>query len=392
MKVFAVSSLTAQHGVSGGMERYFELILQGLAELGHSIKVLTTQLPFVESRDGICFHPLPVPRGARGRDWDFALFDFVRSHSERPDVVLSNSFVSHSLTRLSYPIVTIVQGSGLVDLISSLRMLAAGRGSVLLCLKEVGYALRESHRDQRRLMQGSARVISVSEQTRNSLHRLYGISSSKIDVLPAPVDTALFHPSSLAAPHIARSGNNPFRIISAGTLSRQKGFDVLLDAVAILAKRKPDLFRLTVAGRGPEMERLQRRSRHLGIDPLVDFRGGLGPTDVAEIFRQSDAFVLSTFREEGFPLVIAEALASGLPVIATRVGGNPTAVRDGIDGYLVKAGSSAELAARIETLAEQPELRLQMAAAGRARAVAELDKKVVSRRAEEILKSAVASA
>ena len=137
------------------------------------------------------------------------------------------------------------------------------------------------------------------------------------------------------------------------------------------------------------MPRLKSRSDLLAGTSRISFAGSLTQEQMAQQFRQANLFVLATMREEGFPLVISESLASGIPVIATRVGGNPTAVRDGIDGLLVRPGSAPALAKAVTRLAEDVELRSRMAQNARARALAVLDVDVVAAQVEQVLYEAV---
>jgi len=386
LRVLAVSSVLLQHKIYGGMERYFDWVLRGLVELGHSITVATTRLQHDAGRqDGFGIVGLPVAVGSKGPVWERELRKFFHASGSGADVVLSNSYAAYPLETDLLPIVAILQGSGLVDLISSFRLLAAGRGSATIFLKEVfRLAKAPTYFSQRRLMRGSRCLVAVSEETKESLDSIYGLQSRHIDVIPSPVDTTLFHPAreKKAVPPEASA---PFRIFSAGSLNRQKGFHVLLDTLALLDQRKPGCFRLSIAGQGPEMQSLRERCKRLQVETIVEFCGGLDDHALAEQARRHDLFVLATLREEGYPLVISEAMASGLPVVATRVGGNPTAVRDGSDGLLVDIADVGGLAEAIDRLAGNPALRAEMARAARLRAETELDWRVVARRVEDVL-------
>lgn len=399
LRVLAVSSVLLQHKVYGGMERNFDWILRGLTELGHSVTVATTE--FVQhaddsgrqppegeetaSRSGVEIVGLPAPTGRKGRLWERELQRFFRSGIGSTDVVLSNSFAAYPLDTDLVPIVSILHGSGLVDFISSFRLLAASRGSLKTCLKEALRLMKApTYFSQRRLVRQSQALVAVSEETKKSCETIYGLKSERIDVVPSPVDTVLFHPAPGKETGLPDT-TDPFRILSAGSLNRQKGFHVLLEVLALLNVSKPGCFRLSIAGQGLEMQSLRERCRQLQLEPLVEFRGELDDHALAQEARRNDLFVLATFREEGYPRVIAEAMASGLPVVATRVGGNPTAVRDGSDGLLVDIGDVGGLAEAIDRLAGNPDLRAGMARAARLRAKTELDWRVVARRVEDVL-------
>ena len=121
---------------------------------------------------------------------------------------------------------------------------------------------------------------------------------------------------------------------------------------------------LCLVGDGPERATIERRARELGVMADTLFVGF--QTDVAPFYAAFDAFVLPSSRE-GTPASAIEALAAGLPVVATRVGGLPDVVSDGEDGFLVEVGAVDALAERLQRLAADPALRERMGAAGRRR-------------------------
>jgi len=131
-------------------------------------------------------------------------------------------------------------------------------------------------------------------------------------------------------------------------------------------------------GDGPDRDQVERRAHELGVIRDCLFLGY--QEDVARFFAVFDAFVLSSVNE-GTPVVAIEALAAGRPVVATRVGGVPDVVTDGVDGFLVEPGDIEALADRLERLALDPELRSAMGEAGRTRV---LPRYAVSRLIDDI--------
>jgi glycosyltransferase involved in cell wall biosynthesis len=140
--------------------------------------------------------------------------------------------------------------------------------------------------------------------------------------------------------------------------------DVLL-SLKLLRERGVDAC-LCMVGDGPDREQVERRAHELGIVRDTLFLGY--QEDVAPFYAAFDAFLL-TSANEGTPVTTIEALASGMPVVATRVGGVPDVVRDGVDGFLVETGAVDDLAERLARLAADPELRRRMGSAGRERVV-----------------------
>jgi glycosyltransferase involved in cell wall biosynthesis len=144
----------------------------------------------------------------------------------------------------------------------------------------------------------------------------------------------------------------------------RKSFDTLLQAAALLKAR--DGLRFAIFGDGPERTRLLALSRQLGIADMVQFAGW--QEDIVPSLLGLDVFVLPS-SSEAFGLVIAEAMACALPVVATKVGGIPEIVRHGETGLLVPPKDPAALAEAIWTLANSLSLRVALGRAGRRRAV-----------------------
>jgi glycosyltransferase involved in cell wall biosynthesis len=149
----------------------------------------------------------------------------------------------------------------------------------------------------------------------------------------------------------------PPRIVSVGRFAYPKDFATLLEALALLETD----YRATLVGDGPDLAEVAA-----AVPDQVELLGARG--DVSDLLARSDVFVLSS-RSEGFPVSILEAMAAGLPVVATDVGGVAEAVVDGETGILVPAADPNALAGALERLIADVELRRRLGAAGRARAL-----------------------
>ena len=158
-------------------------------------------------------------------------------------------------------------------------------------------------------------------------------------------------------------------LVFVGRLAAVKGLRVLLDAFGRVAGDHPGL-KLTLVGDGDDREALEALAKPLG--EAVRFTGYLSQSEVAETLATADALVLPSFAE-GVPVVLMEAMASGRPVVATRVAGVSELVEDGISGFLAPPGDAETLANRISNLAADPDLRKRMGAAGRETVLAEFD-------------------
>jgi glycosyltransferase involved in cell wall biosynthesis len=178
-------------------------------------------------------------------------------------------------------------------------------------------------------------------------------------VIPNAVD--------VATSRRARNSAHTARILSVGRLAFPKSFSTLLRALAIV---EAGTFHAAIAGDGPQRQQLEGEIAALGLANAVQLLGTR--SDVADLLADSDLFVLSS-RSECLPMSVIEAMAAGLPVVASAVGGVPELVEQGRTGILVPPDDPALLAAAIARLAGDPGLRRRMGEAGRARAEALFD-------------------
>ena len=181
-----------------------------------------------------------------------------------------------------------------------------------------------------------------------------GIDPRKIQIILNGIDTALF---SFVGPRPRGSA------VTIARLSPEKDIDSLLRAVAIIRETFPS-FRLEIAGDGACMADLQATARELGVEDHALFLGQV--RDVRALLEGASLFVLPSLTE-GVSLTLLEAMACGLPVVATRVGGTPEVVVDGETGLLVSPTSPAELAQAILNLLQDPERSRQMGVKARQR-------------------------
>jgi glycosyltransferase involved in cell wall biosynthesis len=153
------------------------------------------------------------------------------------------------------------------------------------------------------------------------------------------------------------------RLTMVSRLVDGKGLGVLLDAVELLDR---DDITVCVVGDGPAREQFEHEIRERGFEDTVFTLGYR--TDVEQILAASDVFVLPSFRE-GTPRVITEAMASGLPVVATNIAGIPEQVAEGENGYLVPPGDGEALADRLAQLLDAPDRRAQFGTVSRERVI-----------------------
>lgn len=326
------------------------------AGLGHGVTVLTSawrDLPRIERADGLTIHRVPVVRHRMDRCTPLEMITFLVSglvvagavcRDTRPDVVIAFFGIPCGPIGLA------------MKILSGLPYIVSLRGGDVPGFQP--YDLASYHRvlggTIRYIWRRAGAVVANSE----GLGRLARATAADVPVLIIPngVDPERFSPGGCPYPE------GPVRIGVAGRLVFQKGVDVLLKALS----RMPlcaHVF-LDVIGDGGAKPDLERLARELGVADRVRFLGWKTPPEMPEVYRQLDAFVLPS-RDEGMPNVVLEAMASGLPVVATRIAGNEELVVQGETGFLVPPEDPDALADALTTLVRDPSLRERMGSAGR---------------------------
>ena len=166
-------------------------------------------------------------------------------------------------------------------------------------------------------------------------------------------------------------GAGPLRLVTVGRLVPIKGQALLVEAVARLRERGIAV-EATIVGGGPRRESLERLVEELGVADVVTLTGALGHDDVLERYAAADVFCLPSFGE-GIPVVLMEAMAMQLPVVASRVMGIPELVDHGRSGLLVTPGRTDLLVDAIVTLAADEQLRAKMGRAGREKVLSDFN-------------------
>ena len=190
-------------------------------------------------------------------------------------------------------------------------------------------------------------IVCISQFARSQLMQFSAPEFwSKIQVVRLGIN-ADYAPSQ-------RTPTSVFTILCVGRLSPAKGQMVLLNAIDIL-RSEGQSFRVVLCGAGPSEAQLQQQLTQLNLGLQVELTGAMSKEAVCQLYGQADLFVLPSFAE-GIPVVLMEAMASGLPCISTRIAGIPELIEHGVNGYLVAPGDAYALSDAIRSLANDAHL------------------------------------
>jgi glycosyltransferase involved in cell wall biosynthesis len=220
---------------------------------------------------------------------------------------------------------------------------------------------------ERWLAHGTTALVAVSPEVRDDLVKLRVAPASKFTVIRLGIELAERTDGDASTRRETRRQlgvpSDAFIVGWVGRMTAVKRTDDVVRALRGVVDRGVDAY-LCLVGDGPDREHLERYAHELGVVKRCLFVGY--QEDVAQFYGAIDALLLPSVNE-GTPVSVIEALAAQRPAVATRVGGTPDVIRDGVDGFLVEVGDADGLADRLVELAADPERRAQMGADGRAR-------------------------
>jgi colanic acid/amylovoran biosynthesis glycosyltransferase len=208
-------------------------------------------------------------------------------------------------------------------------------------------------------------VICISDYTRSQLMYLSPPEHwAKIHIVHCGADLKRY-------PYVAPALGPRLSVLCVCRMVAEKGVQMLVDAVGELRSEGTEV-ELVLVGSGPLQDSLRARVAQLGLGEDIKFAGAVGQDDMAGYYARADAFCLPSFAE-GVPVVLMEAMATGRPVIASRITGIPELVEDGVSGLLVPPGNLGHLTKALAELAGSPARRQSLGQAGRARVEQEFD-------------------
>jgi glycosyltransferase involved in cell wall biosynthesis len=346
MKVAIVIPLFLPKWLGGG-EIATSHSAEYLARRGHEVHLLTTLdpgLPRESVENGVHLHRLDCPRLRHVGEAAFYVKVMQTTRSIKPDLLYIQEL-----------------GQGL-------------HGFFAKRLFKTPYVVRSTAYYFRRgrwryvawvVLRDADAVIALTDDMKKELQRIW---MREIAVIPHGVSSEMFSTISRDVAREQLGIEEAEKIVLyIGRWDPIKGLPYLIEAMNLLKQTAPNA-RLLLVGYGPEEDKLRLLVNKLGLSDRVSFVGKVQPNNVPAYAAASDVFVLPSF-SEGFALVLLEALAAALPIVATCVGGVPAVVQDGINGFLVQPGDAGQIADKISLILNNAELRQLMSANNRKKAL-----------------------
>ncbi|WP_411733909.1 glycosyltransferase [Paeniglutamicibacter sp.] len=342
-------------GDAGGMNVYIRHLALALAQLGVSVDVFVrgaTETRAVEMAPGVTCHEVKAgPAGKLSKEELAEHLDDAAVAIQRYAATLAPYDAIHSHYWLSGIVGLHLRAAWQVPLVHTMHTMGK--------VKKLSAHTEESGariRSEMLLCAQADRLTANTPAEVEELIHLYGADAAALDVVEPGVDLGVFNPG-VCEQH--ESAPNSLRVVFAGRIQRLKGPQILVRALAILSLERPDLdVKLSVIGArsGAKELNLQKIVEAESVEHLVSFSLPMPAAHLAEAFRCADVVAVPSY-SESFGLVALEAQACGTPVLASRVGGLPYAVRDGHTGILVDGSEPAAWAVALAKLASDEPLR-----------------------------------
>ena len=374
---------------------FVESIARGVAERGHAVDVVLPHHPDLR-RDGaepVRFFPYRYAPREEWNLWGYAqsLRADVRVRAGvyllAPLVIGAlRAAVSERLRERRYDVVhahwVVPNAALIVDIVRAHRvpLVVSLHGSDVFLAERLAPARALA----RRALRGAGAVTACSDDLRARGLRL-GSVPERTRTVPYGVDTAAFSPERAFAGAGPRAGfgapEGAMRVVAMGRLVEKKGFATLVEAAARVSG-----IHVVIIGDGDLRAQLERRARELASP--VTFVGALERADAATALAAADVMAVPSVVDragnvDGLPNAMLEGLASGRAVVASRVGGIPDVVEDGVNGLLVPPGDAAALAEALRRLAAEPETRERLGREARRRAQDRMSWRSAARAFEE---------
>jgi glycosyltransferase involved in cell wall biosynthesis len=375
MKILLINS--EYPPIGGGAGNASSNIARVLVQRGHNVWVLTSRwngLPFEERREAVRIIRLSTLRRKMDRSNALEQISFIFAASIRTVGLMREFRPDVTLAFFGLPSGAVAM---LLKQLYRVPYIVSLRGGDVPGFRP--YDFRMYHKLAAPFLRSIWKHADSIIANSNGLQKLALSFDARyqIPVIPNGVDSNQF-----TVPH--RDWSSP-RILSVGRVVYQKGFDLAMRALSQLKNLE---WTWTIAGDGPQMAALKAMAEELGIRGRVHFAGWLSSEQLKEQYASANVFLFPS-RHEGMPNAVLEAMASGLPVIATHIAGNEELVAEGETGRLVPPEDAEALREALEPFLVEAQMREQMGGAARRRVESSFSWNRVAGQYELILQKAI---
>jgi len=331
------------HQNSGGLETQSKELAEGLVRLGYRVNAVSPQLELnitEKTENGVKYTFLDcwysntqaIKHMFSKPSWAQKSLEYFQNTN--PDLVISQSSAGYTIIKQKnrVPVLTIAHGTILREWKTFIKK--GGYKNLFQLLKTLQYVIREYLGKQKQFINKSDFVVTVSEDVKKDLLKETKISPRKVQVIYVGVDSSRF-----LKPKILNS--DPIKLIYVGVLIKEKGVGYAIRAMSKLKTKYPTI-KLTIVGDGSDKNTFEKLVKALNLESFVTFTGKVNYSQIPFLLNQNNIFIHPSIRDEGFPMVMLEAVTAGLPIIATDKGGTRNVVKSGVNGILLNPDQNLE--------------------------------------------------
>ena len=400
MNICLFSIVTYWHGVKGGMEIHGKILCEGFVKRGHEVTVISARHPEgkeYEDVNGIKINYL-IKTGfsTYWKKWGKeSLKKFEILNKINPfDVVLSQSFSGYYFAKnkkkYGIPLISFLQGAGpslaitMIKVAFSRQCMPVAEALRISLMYFVHYFVL-----QLPTILGSDLIICASDHVKESVRRWYPVEKKRVKTVMNGVDSSVFSPNGQERNKLKKRlgiEDGEFLLMTSGTISKEKGHHLAVEALNTLLKRDNNL-KLMIVGEGDYSISLSRLIDRFGLKSNVILTGFVPNEFISNYYNAADIYLIPTLRAEGLPFALIEAMSIGLPIIASKMGGIPNIMEDGKEGFLINPNDINDMVSKILILLKDRILREELGARARSKVLNELNANKMVDKTITILKS-----
>lgn len=395
MKICFFTRTTLAHSM-GGMEVHTDLLVKGLAALGHEIYVITTGHPqggLIEESSGVkTFYVKGTKPGKYSRQWSTRSTQtfFQLNQQEKFDIILSESGGAFHLLqgpiykKLRLPVVVILHGIFYNELKTRLNLGLSLKNMIAALYFIMIYVTRDFS-----CIRKATAVIATSHEQERLIKKFYFIPDHKVFTVFNGIETTLTQKDDALKSKLGFQSEDKL-IVCAARLKKEKGIHLLLEALPYILRRVPRA-KVLIIGDGEYRQTLEILSQQLGVEKYVKFTGFVPYAELGAYFHLAEVFVNSTIRENGYDLTIIQAMAYGKTVVVSRLQSLQGVIESGENGFLVPRGDVRRLAEVVSNVLKDEKLRQIVGEKAREKALRSFSVDHMVQATEDVLKKCLSN-
>ena len=402
MNICLFSIVTYWHGVKGGMEIHGKILCEGLVKRGHEVTVISTRHPNgkeYEEVNGIkIYYLVETDFSTYWKKWGKeSLKKFEKLNETNSfDVILSQSFSGYyfAKNKKKYRIllVSLLQGAGPYITIAKIKVSFKRQSISIVEVFRVSLSYIVHYFIlQLPTVLGSDLIICASDHVNESVRKWFPVRKKTIYTIMNGIDTIEFSPNEQERNRLRKRlgvREGELLLMTSGTISKEKGHHLAVEALNILLKKNIKL-KLMIVGNGEYLTSISSLIDKYGLKGNTILTGFVPNELISNYYNAADIYLIPTFRAEGLPFALIEAMSVSLPIIASKAGGIPNVLQNDKEGLLINPGDTDGIVSKILTLLRNKDLRKSLGASARNKVLNELNAENMVDRTLKVIESSI---